>query len=359
MKLKKNNLKFLTVSIMGIAVVLLIASLIYLLQHRELNVSINDFEQETVPLRDYGVVDAGSIQEEQGNHFFRLLYSQSNTKHIVGSTSPHSGYLVESLPAIPKTASVLTFRYRTDGISDLRLSLNFKHQSLSWFLKLTLTNDWAQIQLPIYKQLSKPLIDETVESLHITTFATVPETKNSTFLDLDDFCFHTEKLPQSTIQRVETKLTEKAEALDAIRKYVVITNLHVTVSTYPEGEKVQLKYDIMNTGKDSIQIPLNNNDCSQPMRLLGIIQAWIEPLDDYAKTTDFGRSAKKGNKYAAGGSILPFRDKVFKSGQLLHKNMSISKELSSGRYKYYLEFKSIDSSAIINEETVQFTIVPK
>ena len=93
------------------------------------------------------------------------------------------------------------------------------------------------------------------------------------------------------------------------------------------------------------------------MYLIGVIQKWIEPIDESAKATDFGRSSKRGPRYAAGGYIFPISKNYLAPGEHLHRRSSLYLDPEPGCYRYYVEMKAIDDDSIINEVVVEFIVV--
>ncbi len=325
--------------------------------HQKPSQVLTDFEASAHPTRNYGTVDAGSIQQEGTNSFFRFAYSRENTANHTLRSSPHAGYSVDARNLTPGANSVLVFRYRTNGISDLRLSLVLNNQRLGWFLDLPAAPDWRDFSLPLQDKFSRPLGGAKVESLHLTTFARVPESGNELFLDLDDFRLETGSLSDSEVRRIESELQERTVNEQKMKECIRIQGLKTDKSTYTQGEPIVLTYDVVNVSSTKLDVPLNTQ-YSRPMRLIGVQQAWIEPMDDSAKTTDFGPAAKHGAKYAAGGSIFPVGKSYLDPGEQLHQKSSVGRELMPGRYKYYIEMKAIDDDSLMDEATVEFVISP-
>jgi hypothetical protein len=256
----------------------------------------------------------------------------------------------------PEANSVLVFRYRTNGISDLRLSLVLNNQRLGWFLNLPAAPDWTDLRLPLQDKFSRPLEGAEVESLHPTTFAQVPENGNGLFLDLDDFRLEADSLSDGEAQRIKSELRKRIVDEERMKECIRIQDLKTDKSTYTQGEQIVLTYDVVNVKSTRLDVPLNTQ-YSRPMYLIGARQAWIEPMDDSAKTMDFGPAAKHGAKYAAGGSIFPIGKNCLDPGEQLHQRSSLGRELKPGRYKYHIEMKAIDDDSLMDEATVEFVVL--
>jgi thiol-disulfide isomerase/thioredoxin len=315
-----------------------------------------DFEQPSHPKWNYGTVDVGAIVQEGNNHFFHFGYTSENTITHRLKSSPHAGYAIETRNAVLGTNSVLVFRYRTNGISDLRLGLDLNNQRLGWFLDLPSTSQWQNWHLPLKKKFSRPLDNAKVESLHLTTFARVPENGDEIFLDLDDFHLEAGSISDSEAQRIESELQERTINEEKIKKCIRVQGLKTDKSVYNQGEEIVITYDIVNVSSTKLDVPLNTQ-YSRSMHLIGVRQTWIEPMDDSAKTTDFGQAAKSGAKYAAGGSIFPIGKNYLDPGEQLHQKVVLKRDLIPGRYKYYIEMKAIDDGSLMDEATVEFVIV--
>jgi len=272
--------------------------------HQRPSQVLADFEAPTHTKWDYGTVDAGSVQQEGANRFFRFVYTQENTANRALRSSPHAGYCVDAKNLTPETNSVLVFRYRTNGISDLRLGLVLNNQRLGWFLDLPAASEWRDFRLPLRDKFSRHLEGAKVESLHLTTFAKVIENGSELFLDLDDFRLEAASLSDSEVRSIESELQERTINEQKMKECIRLQGLKTDKSAYNQGEQIAVTYDVVNVNSTRLDVPLNTQ-YSRPMRLIGVQQAWIEPMDDGAKTTDFGRAARHGEKYAAGGSIFP------------------------------------------------------
>ena len=326
--------------------------------HRALysdGIHLADFEASVYPKWDYGIVDAGSIEQEQNNHFFRFAYSRENTANYSDDVVPHAGYSVDARNLTPQINSVLVFRYRTNGISDLQLSLRLSNQRLMWSLYLSPASEWRDLHLPLRNKLSQRLEDVKVESLHLTTFARIPVNVDELFLDLDDFRLEVESLSNSEVQRIESELSKHTVDEEKLKEYLRIQNLRTNKSTYTQGEEIIITYDVVNQSDTRLDIPLNTRGSSFN-HLIGVIQYWIEPIDESAKATDFGRAFRREPRYAAGGHIFPIDKNYLAPRERLHRKSSLRLDLKPGRYRYYIEMKAIDDDSLINEVVVELIV---
>jgi hypothetical protein len=161
--------------------------------------------------------------------------------------------------------------------------------------------------------------------------------------------------PFGSVDRTISQSKTTAE-VKKLKERVRIQNLKTDKNTYMEGEGISITYDVVNQSDIKLDIPLNTQS-STPMRLVGILQAWIEPLDDSAKATDFGRAAKRGTRYAAGGSVFPVGKNYLDPREQIHRTYSFRLDLKPGHYRYCLEMKAIDDGSLMNEVMVEFVVV--
>ncbi len=318
-------------------------------------IHLADFETSVYPKRDYGIVDAGSIEQEQNNHFFRFAYSRENTANYSDDVVPHAGYSVDARNLTPQINSVLVFRYRTHGISDLRLRLRLDNQRLMWSLDLSPASEWRDLRLPLRNKISRHLEDAKVESLHLTTFARIPKNIDELFLDLDDFRLEVDLLTNSEVQRIESELSKRIIDEGKLKEYLRILNLRTNKSTYTQGEEIIITYDVVNQSDTRLEVPLNTQ-YSRPMHLIGITHNWIEPIVYSNKATDLGRALRREPRYAAGFSIFPISKNYLAPGEQLHRKSSLHRDLKPGRYRYYVDLKAIDDDSLINEVVVEFIV---
>ena len=106
---------------------------------------------------------------------------------------------------------------------------------------------------------------------------------------------------------------DRVEQLPTLRQSIRIENVKTAKATYTESETVVVTYEVVNKAGRRLSVPLNTR-YSRPMHIIGSFQAWIEPVDAGAKTTDFGRAGRRGNRRAAGGTILPVNRKHLEAG---------------------------------------------
>jgi len=156
---------------------------------------------------------------------------------------------------------------------------------------------------------------------------------------------------------IEQEGANRTASEQKMKECIRIQGLKTDKSACTQGEQIVLTYDVVNVNSTRLDVPLNTR-YSRPMRLIGIQQAWIEPMDDSAKRTDFGPAAKRGTRYAAGGSIFPVGKSYLDPGEQLHQKSSIGRDLMPGRYKYYIEMKAIDDGSLMDEATVEFMVLP-
>ncbi|UCC68821.1 MAG: hypothetical protein JSV79_02510 [Armatimonadota bacterium] len=314
---------------------------------------------EPAPRKVYGPTRAGRIEGPEGSRYFRFLYSKADSANLPSHMIPHSGYSVGTASVPVRLNSILVFRYRSDGISDLRLGLKLTNQSLRWFLDLPESAEWTQMCLPLIDKLTRSSEGVTTQSLAITTFARLPEDRETVFMDVDDFRLEpATALSPTERAELEEGFTQRADDEQMLKQYVRVRNLRTDKNTYLQGEHINVRYDIVNTSDQRLTVPLSTQ-FTRPVHRIGTVQTWIEPLDDGAKTTDFGRAGRRGPRYAAGGAIFPMSRGLdhLEPGAELHPGRTIRTRLQPGRYRYYVEFKAIDGTQV-NEEHVEFTVLP-
>lgn len=316
---------------------------------------VADFEaQARKPRKIYGVVSAGSIARSEKNRHFRFLYSRGNTANIRGAV-PHSGYTVPVAGVPVSVESVLVFRYKSDEISDLRLSLQLTNQRLAWSLELAPSAEWREVRLPVAKKLTKGVGGVKIDGLNLTTFARIPDGKESVVMDLDDFRLETSQgLSVNETRKVHDALIMRGDLENDLAKHIRITNLATGRNTYLQGEPIVISYDIVNTSDKRLTVP-ENTQSSRPMHLIGTVQAWIEPVDASAKKTRLG-GARRGSRYAAGGAIFPVPKGHVLPQERMHQQKVMRRDLNPGKYRYYVEIKS-NEGVQLNEEEVEFAVV--
>lgn len=307
-----------------------------------------EFTEGTRVVRDYGTVNAGRIVSTPESAILRLEYGEDR-----GSTgSPHSGYLFDTKRIQVGLDAVLVFRHRGHGVSDLRLNLRLSNQNLSWFLTVPDGDEWREVRLPLGEKFTAPVDECQTQSLHVTTFAGQPNDGVGTteYLEIDGF--RLEKLrDQRTQDGVEiTNRIDKSTSDQAfLDKFVRVADVMTDRSKYRVGERITIKYSIVNTSGEDLFVP-ENRQYSRSTRLLGSVQKWIELVDAP------GRASTGERKWPDGGSIFPYAERVLGGKTRIDQEHLIRRRLEPGRYRYVVEWKS-NNGEQLNVESAEFEVV--
>lgn len=301
---------------------------------------LQDFESSAMaPRHNYGYQGVGTVQRDPRGGFFRFSYN---------ATANHSGYEIPAAHVAPRINSALFFKYRSGGVSDLRLALKLGNQSVSWFLDVAPSKDWTEMELPLAGKLTQPLNGTTVQNIHATTFA-----KAGATLDLDDFVLRpATQTPKEGYRAIEDTLRIMQERSVALRRYVRVSNLSTDRHVYAPAERIHVSYDFVNTSKNSLLVP-SNNQYGHPMFLIGIAQTWLEPMDEAAKAGTVG-GLRQGNRFAAGGGVAGIGKNDLKPGEHIRRQYEMTVP-HAGTWRYYVEFRDDRNETQLNEEMVEFT----
>ena len=132
-----------------------------------------------------------AVETEDGNRFFRFLYTKDNTAGVPRGRPPHGGYFVRLDNLGLRARSAASFRYRANGVSDLRIGLRLSNkESVSWLLDLPPAGTWKAMRLPSRESREKLVFlpwSAHATGVAFTTFAPVFDGNSGpVFLDLDD-----------------------------------------------------------------------------------------------------------------------------------------------------------------------------
>lgn len=151
----------------------------------------------------------------------------------------------------------------------------------------------------------------------------------------------------------ESDGTQQPSTIEFIYNAIKLENLKTDRTTYASGDDVIITYELVNRSDETIVVP-ENTDYSQSYYLVGTIQRWIERLgnDNYMPFS----TAKEGNKYAAGGEIIPVT--FYKDGTTLKPDESIPLKItlntanfSEGTYRFYVEYKKLEGDVLQTAST--------
>jgi hypothetical protein len=151
--------------------------------------------------------------------------------------------------------------------------------------------------------------------------------------------------------------TQQPSTMEFIYNAIKLENIKTDRTIYASGDDVIITYELVNRSDETIVVP-ENTDYSQSFYLVGTIQRWIERLgnENYIPSS----AARDGNKYAAGGEIIPIT--FYKDGTTLTPGESIPLEItlntanfSEGLYRFYVEYKKLEGD-VLQTVTTEFKV---
>lgn len=303
---------------------------------------LQDFtDPELRPRFFYGIVrDAGKIVEDSsGERFFRFDYVQPRQ----GVRPSHSGYRMKVAPLLVEGRSQVTFRYRTDQITDLRMGLFLSNQQLGLAVTLTPSPEWTSFSIPLAERYNQDITGVTTQELSLITFAPQRGGSPQSFLELDDFQLELSEKTDIGKMSVYERIQKSKADMEALEKYIRIDDVLMSQDVYKVGEPIAMTYNLINTLPDTLAVPLNK-DYSRDFYLIGLVQAYIVPVKP------------SGAMFAAGGSIVPIGKDFVAPREEFSRRGQYKKNLAPGHYEWRIEFKQLRSGQILDYVTTPFEV---
>lgn len=151
------------------------------------------------------------------------------------------------------------------------------------------------------------------------------------------------KLAAGAPQKAETPA---GNTMATIYKSLRITDARVVSESASPGDVVTVAYKLTNTTDQDLQIPVNQS-YSRPFRLVGTLQHWIERKGGDGTISGISpRTARKGSRYAAGGSIVPTPSSLGAGKSLPFQKRISTTGFPRGRYTYYVVYQELEGAEL-------------
>lgn len=123
------------------------------------------------------------------------------------------------------------------------------------------------------------------------------------------------------------------------------------------GDEIYFYHDLVNKSASTVTTPYVDF-FGTSFYLAGVEQTWIERLGP-DPTIPMPWAARKGNWYASGGELLAFPEETSWSPDDAverYSSLLTTTDFAAGQYRYYIEYKQVDTDVVIDTISVVFTM---
>ena len=151
-------------------------------------------------------------------------------------------------------------------------------------------------------------------------------------------------------------LPKPVDRLASVYSGMKLRNLRLRKQDYRCGDMVEVEYELVNESGKALDIPITKI-YSRPMYLVGSRQHWVERLGPDPQIDSMPtRIARRGRKYAAGGTIIHSPATIRESQHLKFVKHLDTQGYPPGKYCFYVEYKKVQHMPVIMSEDIKFEL---